>query len=123
MWRLLAISCLSLIAVTGIACDSFERVTLENRSDETIDILYSYGSTPDKIGADIHGDGCLPCDVPSGEEGTLLDPPSDPEHGRDNLYLISARETTSNIVIYSRVFTWDELRDMDWRVVITDMRE
>ncbi len=121
MRLILAIALLTL-ASAAVACDSFERVTLENRTTETVDILYGPGGEVQQPG-EVDNGGCIICGLEPQGEDSFVDPSGDPERGRRHNYELTARETTSNIVIYSRVFTWDELRDMDWRVVITDMRE
>lgn len=121
MRRLIVISSILLIIV-ATACDSVEQVDVINNSSVTVDILYGPGGEIQQIG-DTDNGGCVICGLEPRSEEFFIDPSGDPERGRRHDYELTARETTSNIVIYSRVFTWDELRDMDWRVVITDMRE
>ncbi len=112
-----------LLVVTSVACDRFEQIDFQNDTTLTIDIVYGHSTVPDELGKRNSSGRCAVCELPPGEEDLLIDPSGDPDRGRDVVYSITARDAARDVVIYSRVFTWDELSDMDWRVVITDMRE
>ncbi|UCH52015.1 MAG: hypothetical protein JSV54_04565, partial [Chloroflexota bacterium] len=79
------------------------RYQVDNRTDQTLEIFI---------------DNLRQCDAPPGEmsrSGTIDIPPYD--IWPDEKYAIEAR-TEDGEVVYSQEFTWQELDDMDWTIVI-----
>jgi predicted nucleotidyltransferase len=102
---LLSIISTILLLVTLMGCEPSILLRVENQSDSDITVL-------------INGDliGSVP---PATQEtfNTMEIPfrPDVPEAPED--YLIEAK-TSKGEVVYSEQFTWQELHDMDWMIVI-----
>jgi hypothetical protein len=96
------ISLLFLLMSSG--CDPVKWFRVDNQTDQTVSIYIT---------------GVYQNDVASGEIrriGTLQIPPKPglPPHSP---YLVEAK-TKDGKVVYSKEFTWQELDDMDWTIVI-----
>jgi hypothetical protein len=85
--------------------DSGVLLYINNKTDQTLSIYIT---------------GVYQNDVPPGVEtrtGTMQIPPEpDLQPVRDK-YLIEAK-TKAGELVYSKEFTWNELNDLDWKVVI-----
>jgi hypothetical protein len=93
---------LLLLAATG--CDPGVFLRFENQYDQPVTVFLNE---------------LLMGDVMAGEKesiGTIRIHPSRPDIGPEK-YLIEAK-TAQGDVVYSKEFTWYELRDMDWTIVI-----
>ena len=96
-----------LILLMTSGCDPGSYLTVDNRTDQTVEIFI---------------ENLNHVDVPPRQVvnfGTMeIWPESDPPWGtEDYKYLIEAK-TKQGEIIYSEEFTWQELDGMDWTIVI-----
>ena len=95
---------LLLFLLTGCWGDPGTRIRVNNLTDQTLVIFI---------------DELQEADIPPGEivayDTTLIQPKN--IYPADKKFLIEAK-TKEGEVIYSQEFTWQELDDMDWKVVI-----
>lgn len=111
-----------LIAVIAIACDSFQSIEIVNETSLSIDITFGHSAVPKQIGEIDLATECAVCRLGSATNGSFAGPPSDSRRGQRFVYRISAHDSSNEIILFSQVFTWDELRNNDWKVHIADMR-
>jgi hypothetical protein len=105
LFLLSAILLISLLASSAFIGDPGSYLTIDNRTDITLSIFIDELPT---------------IDVPPQEKerfGTIIIHPN-PDFSDDHKYLIEAK-TKDGEVVYSEEFTWQELDDMDWKIVIT----
>ncbi len=97
--RILVVSLsLVVVALLAMACDPSHAITYENRTNESLEILYN---------------GRFNFSLEPGETKTVDEIEFDDA-------TFSAR-TSDGRVIYSRDITWEELEDEGWRIIITDI--
>ncbi len=102
-----AILLISLSASSACGCivDKFSHIWVDNRTDQTLDIS-------------IEGDYFPLTDAPPGEVTEFVTSVIDTvDIYPDKKFLIEAK-TKDGEVVYSEEFTWQELDDMDWTIVI-----
>ncbi len=88
---------LAFVAIGAVACDPGHPVTYENRTDRAVKVF-------------INGKFSASLEPMNKEKFELI------EFGRATF---EARDSDGR-VIYSETFTWEELKEADWRIVITE---
>ena len=97
MARILVGSLIGLVAFTSLACDPSHPVTYDNRTNDSVMIFIN---------------GAFDASVDPMDEKTL-------EVIEFDEATFEARDSDGR-VIYSETFTWDELKEAGWRIIITD---
>ena len=97
------------LLLTGCWGDPGTSVKVDNQTDQTIGIFI---------------DGLHEVDVSSGELEEFVTINIYPKdiYPADKKLLIDAK-TEQGEVVYSKEFTWQELDDMDWKIVIPPLKE
>jgi hypothetical protein len=106
-----------LVVILFSSCEQFQAITYVNKTSITVKVYLgtvplSYTGTPTRSWNQ-------PGDIieASVSKELLTQVPPTKDAGTLNKYAIVA-VTETNEVVLSKVFTWDELHDMDWTVVI-----
>ena len=105
---LLAISILlGTVVFTALSCDRFTLLRVENQSHSDVTIF---------VNKDLQGS------VNAKEHETfntssIPNRPDAPDAPVSGKYLIEAK-TREGVLVYSKEFTWQELRDLKWTIVI-----
>jgi hypothetical protein len=115
MTIILVVMLLILVTIFATGCEPYQAITFENKNTVPVKvILYpvpqDYTGNPTRTWND-------PGDViGAGESKKFVTQVSDTRVTREKYVVIAVFET--NEVALSKIFTWDELHDMDWTIVI-----
>ena len=99
------------------ACDSWQAITFVNHASSRVKVdlravPLDYSGTP-TLRWDDAGDI-----IEAGQSKQLLTPVQRSRESRTRLKYTMVAVTEDNEVVLARVFTWDELHDAEWRVII-----
>jgi len=114
-WLLLVVV---FIGSLGLGCDSYQVITFENRTSSAVkvdlrQVPLDYVGIPELS----YSDPRL-SPIPAGEtERAVTSVRKEREIGRKSKYAVVAAAETHEVV-YSHVFTWDELHDLGWKILI-----
>ena len=108
----------TLITLLSIGCEPYQAITYENGTTLSIKvILYSvsldYTGTPNRTWND---PGTT---LNAGESKTLVTGVSNKRAGGIGYKYIAIAVTETNEVIFYKIYTWDELHDANWIVIIS----
>lgn len=107
-----------LFSLLATSCDSWQSITFVNQTPfpikvDTRSVSLDYSDPPQRFTYDAP---VLP--IETGKSQRFLTPVSvGRSTGAKRKYTVVA-VNEANEVLFSKVFTWDELHDMNWRVVI-----
>ena len=110
---------LIIISLLATGCVRFQAITYENKTASPVKvIIYNVPLSSTIIPKRTWNDpGTM---IVAGESKTLLEDISQTRNGWKYYYyyaVIAVTETNDNIL--SKVYTWDELHDANWKVIIT----
>jgi hypothetical protein len=114
---LLLLGVLLMIFATG--CEPYRTLIFENQTSRPIQthvgvVSLEYSGTPNNITWNI---GYKDAIVDEGKSKELI---TSVRTGRTVTFKYAVVAVNSdNEIVYSKIFTWDELHDMDWKIVIT----
>jgi hypothetical protein len=108
----------TLITLLSIGCEPYQAIAYKNGTTLPVKaILYSvsldYTGTPNRTWND---PGTM---LNAGESKTLVTGVSNKRAGGIGYKYIAIAITETNEVIFSKIYTWDELHNANWKVVIT----
>ena len=109
---------MSLIILLSICCEPYQAITYYNKTTLPVKvILYevplNYTSIPKRTWND---PGNL---LDAGESKTLVTDVSSKRAGGIDYKYVAIAVTEKNEIIFSKIYTWDELLEANWRVIIT----
>jgi hypothetical protein len=110
----LLIACLSLLVFPPACVEKIHPLTIENQTSTTLHIYVSAVYRGDNSIDRVYHVG----DVLAVQTTTIRDSAIVPNVGYD--YLIEAKNDNDD-VLFSRLYTIDELEDLDWKIVITPL--
>ncbi len=106
-----------MVILSMIGCEPYQSITFENQTVLPVKVnLYlvslDYDSNPTRTWNE-SGDV-----IYAGESKTLVTQVPDDRKGGLNYKYAMVAVTEDNEILLSKVYTWDELHDLDWRVII-----
>jgi hypothetical protein len=117
LWKIHILFLITLITPFAAGCEPYQAITFDNRTSTTVKVYLDrvpldYTGIPSRTWKD-------PGDIiGAGESKKFVTwVPDTRRSGLNYKYTIVA-VTEQNEIVLSKVFTWDELHDMDWTVVI-----
>jgi len=106
-----------ILVLFAAGCDPYQVITVDNQASYPIKVDIR------SVDLDYSGTPSLTWDAPAvlieagKSQGAVAPIWDDRTVGSMNKYVVIA-VTQTNEVVFSRVFTWDELHDMNWTIVI-----
>jgi len=109
----------AMLLIVATACEPYQTITFENDTSYQIQpdvyrVPLDYSGTPKPTWDDNYKEGKI--DI--GQSKKLVTQVPDGRAVTMKFAVIAVN--SNNDIVYSKVFTWDELHDMGWKVVINE---